>query len=322
MRRETFVPKAARLCIVLATLLWGSSFVVMKNAIETVPIYFLLAFRFLGAALVLGCALLPRWRSINRSYLWHGGAMGVCLFLAYVTQTVGLRDTSPSANAFLTTIYCVIVPFLYWIVSGKRPDWFNGLAAVLSVAGVGLISWDGMSALVFGRGTLWTLLSGFFFAAHIVVLAKSAKGRDVFLLTAIQFAVAGGLAAVCSVITAEPMPGLLFGHTLFGLLYLTVFCTVATLTLQALGQKYTEPSAASVLLSLESVFAVVFSMLFYGDRPSIPRFLGFGMIFCAVLCSETKFSFFRKKPAVQSCSVAPAQLSNGTAQGINAPEDT
>ncbi|MBQ1351127.1 MAG: DMT family transporter [Oscillospiraceae bacterium] len=266
----------------------------MKTAIDTIPIFYLLAIRFLAAALLLGICLLPRWKALDRSYFRWGGWMGVFLFLAYATQTFGLQDTMPSVNAFLTTIYCVLVPFFAWVAAKKRPDRYHLLAAVLCVIGVGLISLDGSSVIALDRGTLLTLLSGCMFAAHIVVLSKGAEGRDVFLLTAIQFAVAGLLGAVCGMLW-EPFPTIWSEKMTVQLFYLTVFCTVITLSLQALGQKYTDPSAASVLLSLESVFAVIFSILFYGDRPNLQHFCGFALIFFAVICSETKLSFFRKR---------------------------
>ncbi len=293
MQHEIFFQKTARFCIVLATLIWGSAFVVMKNAIDAFPIFYLLAFRFLAAAVLLGCFLLPRWKKVTKDYLWRGAVIGLFLFLAYATQTFGLQDTTPSVNAFLTTIYCVVVPFFNWMVAKTKPDRYHLLAAILSIAGVGFISLNG-SQIVFGSGTLLTLLSGCFFAAHIVTLDRSAKERDVFILTAIQFATAGGIAVICGV-CFESFPTVWTNDTVLCLGYLTLFCTVATLSLQAIGQKYTEPATTSVLLSLESVFAVVFSMLFYGERPSVLLFCGFGLIFCAVICAETKFQFLRKK---------------------------
>jgi drug/metabolite transporter (DMT)-like permease len=292
LNREAFLQKTARYGILLAAIIWGSAFVIMKNAIDTIPVFYLLAMRFLAAAILLGLCLLPRWKKINWGYLWRGSLMGLFIFLAYAIQTFGLQETMPSVNAFITTIYCVLVPFFAWIFTKKRLDRFHLIAAILCVTGIGLISLNSASVISLNRGTLLTLLGGCMFAVHIIVLSKSAQGRDVFLLTAIQFAAAGILGAVCGLLW-EPFPTVWSGEATIQLIYLTVFCTVITLSLQALGQKYTDPSAASVLLSLESVFAVIFSILFYGDRPTFQMFCGFGLIFCAVLCSETKLSFLK-----------------------------
>lgn len=308
MKYEAFLQKTARYGILLAAVIWGSAFVVMKNAIAGIPIFYLLAIRFLAAAILLGLCLLPKWKTIDRGYLWRGSLMGCFIFLSYATQTFGLQEIMPSVNAFLTTIYCVLVPFFAWILTKKRPDRYHLIAAALCIIGVGLISLDGSSVISLGKGTFLTLLSGCLFAIHIIVLSKSAEGRDVFLLTAIQFAAAGILGAVCGALW-EPFPAVWSGEMTVQLIYLTVFCTVITLSLQALGQKYTDPSAASVLLSLESVFAVIFSILFYGDRPTLQMFCGFALIFCAVLCSETKLSFFRKEKGSfpQDAAQAPAE---------------
>lgn len=292
---ESARKKTAKLCLILAASIWGSAFVVMKNTIENLPTFYLLAIRFTGAALLLALIFHRKLPKINREYLWRGGLMGLFLWLAYVTQTFGLHSVTPSVNAFLTTVYCVIVPFLYWITAGKRPGVYHIAAALLSVLGVGLVSLDGplTGVLVFGSGNLLTLLGGFFFAAHMVTVANCAKGRDVFLLTTLQFASAGVIAWAFGLLT-ETFPAHLEIPTLFGLIYLSVFATGVALLLQSIGQKNTEPAAASVLLSLESVFGVLCSMLFYGERPTPRLFCGFAIIFCAVLCSETQFEFIRR----------------------------
>ena len=322
MHRESLIQTSARLCIVIATLIWGSAFVVLKNTISDLPIFYLLAIRFLAAAALLSVIFLPKWKQMNKGYLIRGMVMGLFLFLAFATQTFGLLDTTPSVNAFLTTVYCVIVPFLYWFVSKKRPDQFHLVAALLCIAGVGFVSFGGAGAgaLAFRGGELLTLVSGFFFAAHMVAISLSTKGRDVFLLTTIQFATAGTLALVCG-LCFETFPTAWNSSMVFSLGYLTIFCTAVTLLLQALGQKYTEPSESSVLLSLESVFAMVFSMIFYGDRPTLPLFIGFGLIFFSVICSETKLSFLRRRrrKRVKTSAYVPAVGEAAGAEAHPAP---
>ncbi|MDD4715574.1 MAG: DMT family transporter, partial [Oscillospiraceae bacterium] len=148
-------------------------------------------------------------------------------------------------------------------------------------------------------GDLLTLLSGFFFAAHMVAVAKFSRGRDIFLLTILQFLYAGILSLLCGLLWNR-FPVHLEMPTVWGIVYLSVCATAAALLFQNIGQKYTEPAAASVLLSLESVFGVLCSMLFYGERPTLRMLCGFALIFCAVICSETKFSFL-KRPVNALC---------------------
>lgn len=289
---DSVLKKLSKPLIILATIIWGTSFVIMKNTLDSVPVLFLLAFRFLLAAAILAAVFYKSWKSLDRRFFLYGGIMGMLLLIAYITQTYGLMGTTPGKNAFLTASYCIIVPFLNWIVGRKRPDRFNVLAAGLCLSGIGLVSLS--SDFTMTGGDALTLLCGFFYAAHIIAVNRFAKGRDIFLLTVIQFAAAGAVSLLLAIITRS-WPSALPRGAASELLYLAIACTAGALLFQNIGQKYTEPAAASVLLSLEAPFGVFFSILFYSERPNARMFVGFALIFFAVLCSETKLAFFRKK---------------------------
>lgn len=290
---ENVLKKLAKPLLVAATLIWGSTFFIMKDTLDTVDLQFLLAVRFSFAALILAAVFWRHWKDIDRSYWWRGAVMGLFLYTAYTVQNYGLMDTTPGKNAFFTAVYCVIVPFLYWIVDRQRPDRFNVLAAVLCVAGIGFVSWDGGLAMTWGD--VLTLISGMMYACHIVATAKFSRGRDIFILTVIQFTTT---AVCCWVGTAFtrglPVDGLPFQAWMV-LLYLTVAATTLALLFQNIGQKYTDPSSAAVLMSLEAPFGVAFSVIFTEESPTPFMYFGFFLIFVAVVCSETKFSFLRGK---------------------------
>lgn len=219
--------------------------------------------------------------------------MGVFLYAAYTVQNLGLMETTPGKNAFFTAVYCVIVPFLYWVVDRLRPDRFNVLAAVLCIVGIGFVSWDG--GFFLGYGDWMTLFSGLLYACHIVATSKFAQGRDVFLLTVIQF----GTTAVCcwagTLITGGFPAAGLPARAWWVLIYLAIAATTLALLFQNIGQKYTSPSSAAVLLALEAPFGVAFSVIFTEESPTPFMYFGFFLIFMAVLCSETKFSFLKPK---------------------------
>ena len=139
-KETSILARFASPLIVLATIIWGSSFVVMKNSVDVLPTYWLLAIRFSFAALVLAIVFIKRWKVLDRQYLIGGTVMGFCLFVAYAFQTFGLEQTTSGKNAFFTAVYCVIVPFLAWAVLRTRPDRYNIAAALLCVTGVGLVS--------------------------------------------------------------------------------------------------------------------------------------------------------------------------------------
>lgn len=290
--KETTLQTLARPMLVLAPVIWGSSFVVMKNSLDSVPVFYLLAFRFAVAAGLLALVFRRQLKRMDRGYLKSGAILGTYLFLAYVSQTYGLEYTTPGKNAFLTAVYCVIVPFLYWAVSRRRPDRYNIFSALLCVAGIGMVSLQGNFSI--SLGDLLTLVSGFFYACHIVAVARFSQGRDIFLLTTLQFAAAAFWSFLCGLLFSAPPHGLTSGAWT-SLLYLAVFSTAGALLFQNVGQKYTPPATASVLLSLEAPFGVLFSMLFYHERPTPVMMAGFALIFVAVLCSETKFEFLWKR---------------------------
>ena len=289
---EAVMKKLAKPMIVCATMIWGSTFFILKDALDNVDLMFLMAFRFSLAAVVLGLIFWNRWKGIDRSYWWRGGLLGAFMFVAYAVQNYGLMDTTPGKNAFFTAVYCVIVPFLYWAVDRLRPSRFNVLAAVLCVGGIGLVSWDGGIALT--RGDLMTLCAGFIYACHIVAVAKFAKGRDIILLSVLQFAAAALCFLVGTIVTRGVPAGGLEPQAWLVLLYLAVFGTTIGQLFQNVGQKYTDPSSAALLLSLEAPFGVAFSVLFGAERPGPLMYLGFVLIFAAVVCSETQFKFLRR----------------------------
>lgn len=274
------------------TFIWGTSFVILKNTLESISTLYILAVRFTGAAVIMAAVGAREWKTADRKYLVGGALMGVCMFLAYVFQTYGLVYTTPGKNAFLTTTYCVIVPFLYWALRGRRPDKYNVVAAVLCVIGVGLISLDaGMSVNI---GDVLTVICGLFYALHIIVSAKYVRGRSVVLLTAVQFAAAAVLSWISAVIFA-PAPSGAPASAWLSVAYLCVMCTAVCFGLQAFGQKYTPPSQTAVIMTLESVFGAAISILFFNEQLTLKLFFGFLAVFIAVLISETKLSFLRRK---------------------------
>ena len=288
--RETRWAKPALLA---AAIIWGGSFVGMKSLTEVLPTQYLLAVRFSLAALVMAITLLPRLKKLTWSYAVRGGIIGVCLYAAYSFQTYGLRETTPGKNAFLTAAYCVLVPFLYWAVDKQRPDRYNLSAAVLAVVGIGLVSLNG--DLSVGRGDMLTLVGGILYAVHMVAVVKGGRDHDPFLITLVQFTGTAACAWIGAWCFEEVPPLSAFTAEAVGALaYLVLCATCLTLSFQTFGQQHTSPSSAAILLSLESVFGVLFSVL-AGERPTAQVVIGFAVIFAAVIVSETKLSFLRSR---------------------------
>ena len=290
---EQTMRKLAKPMLFMAAFIWGSSFFIMKDALDQMPVQYLLAIRFTIGAALLGLVCGKKWRRCTRDYVWRGAVMGAFLYLAYSIQTYGLALTTPSKNAFLTAVYCVLVPFLYWALAGVRPDRYNLTAAALCVTGVGLGSLSG--DLTVTAGDALTLLCAVFYASHIVAVAKVSPEKDIYLLTVFQFAFAGLFAWMGGLLTETfPAQALTRPEVLLPLAYLGVMATTVALLFQNVGQVWSDPASASVILSLESVFGVLCSVLFAGDQVSGRMLLGFALIFVAVVCSETKLRFLQR----------------------------
>ena len=177
------------------------------------------------------------------------------------------------------------MPFIYWLISGQKPKLRNLLAAVLCVGGIVLTSVTG--GFTMELGDMLALLSGIFFAAHIAVVGKLGQGEDPIVVTILQF----GFCALFAWIATFALEGVHMTwdrRALGGVLYLALFCTMLALLLQNVGQKYASPASASILMSTESVFGILFSVLFAGEVVTPRLAVGFALIFAAVLVSEVQ----------------------------------
>ena len=281
-----------RLALLTAALIWGSSFIVMKDTLDHIPVFMLLAIRFTLGGLLLAAILRKRLMQAGRSIWGHGAICGMLLLSAYATQTYGLKTTTPGTNAFLTAVYCVMVPFMAWGFFRNRPTAWNWAAAAMCITGIGLISLSG--DLTIGAGEWLTLLSGLLYALHIMGLSHFGSKDDPIVLTIVQFAVVAVLSWLCT-LTVEHGSAFPAPSVWPQLLYLTVFATAVTLGCQSVGQSLTPPSQSAILLSLESVFGALFSVILGYEALTLPILCGFTMVFVSVIVSETQLSFLRCK---------------------------
>lgn len=273
-----------------AAAIWGGSFVVIKGALDVVPPCWLMFVRFFFSALIVGALFWKRVRPhLDASTLRCGAVLGILSGTAFVVQNIGLTDTTPGRNAFLTATYCVMVPFVNWAVARRRPGATSIVAAALGILGVGLLSLGDDFSVGLSWGDMLTLVSAVLYALHIVAVARfSASGHEVMTMTVTQLA----MSAVVSLAAALVLEGVIdFGvfadPGIWGaLFYLVILSSAVCMVVQNLGQAHVPPAPASLLLSLESVFAVIASVLFYGEVVTPRLACGFASIFAAVVVSE------------------------------------
>lgn len=274
----------AKLALLLTAALWGSTFTIGKLAADVFSASFIIAFRFLIASLALLPAAYPLRKELDRKYWVDGFWMGLTLFLSYILQVGGLAlDTSPGKSAFLCTTYSVLVPFLHWFVTKERPKAHHIVCVFLCLSGVGILSLSGGWEM--SVGDILTVLSGIPCAMNMVLTAIVSKNRNVLLLTTIELWVVTIFAGLF-VVFGSGFPAEYPMGAVGGIVYLGLVATALCLFMQSYGLKYAEPAIGGMLISLESVFGVVFSVLIYHEKITFRMIVGFAVIFLAIILSQ------------------------------------
>jgi drug/metabolite transporter (DMT)-like permease len=269
---------------------WGGGFVAVKGALDTMTPLILMSYRFILATAIMYIFFRKKIGKINKAELINGSVVGTILFLAFTAQTFGLQYTTASKQGFLTATYVVMVPLLYWIIYKKRPKSKAFVGSLITIVGIALVSIN--KDMAFNLGDALTLLCALLFAAHIISLEYYTKKMDVLKLSFLQLAVAAVLFTVSAVIF-EPIQLTLSSSEWFSIIYLAVFSTFACFTVQTVAQKYTSSSHASIIMSLESVFAALFGVLLLNEVLTPFMMAGCTLIFTAILIIEVEF---KKKP--------------------------
>ena len=286
------------LLLFLAALIWGASFVAQDEGAAFVPPYTYQATRtMLGALAVLGiCGGRVLWqkkqgtyvamaRTERKSLLIGGVICGLLLCTATVLQQFGIASnvTSPGKDAFITALYIVFVPVL-GLFLGKRADWHVYLCTAVAFGGLWLLCMGGSALSV---GDLQLILCSLVFAVHILVLGHFAPITDGLWLSAIQFTVSGLVCTVLMFLFERPDPAAIRSAWL-PILYSGLLSTAGGYTLQILGMRHSPPTVASLVMSLESVFAVISSMILLPEIPpfSAREWIGMALIFVAIIVSQ------------------------------------
>lgn len=285
-----------------ATLVWGTSFFILKGTIAEYPPMYVIGLRFLASSIIIGLIFIKRIIKLNKGTFFRGVSVGLCLAGAYLTQTYGLEKTSPSTNAFLTSLYCVICPFLFWLFYKIKPKSYNVISMGLCVVGLSLVAFSGgeESGNEF-IGCFLTIVSAVFYALQIVFNHRFQNEKDdTFQLIFTQILTAGIIIFIVSLIFEFPnYPLTKFAikkEHVFNVIYLTLACTVFAQLAQILGQKWTTPAQVTIILSLESVFGALFSVLLGGEKLTIMLLSGFIVIFISVMITELKIDFYKLLP--------------------------
>lgn len=289
---------AAEIGLALAGVIWGANFVLVKAALEHMPPLYYLGLRFLVGALVLMPFSLGRLRRLSRRGWLLGCGIGVLLFAGFALQTVGLRTISPGMSGFLTSVYVLVVPLMLGVFAGRWPSPLVGVGVVVVAGGLAVLSLYGETA--FGWGETLTLLANIFWALHILAVDYATTRVSAIAFVQLQLTTCAALALALSFPVERPelFPG---WEAMGAVLWTGVMGGVVAYLLVAIGQRYTPPTFAGVLMSLEAVFALVTSLIVGYDSLTGRMVVGFLLVFAgttvARLGSQQKTPELAAEPA-------------------------
>lgn len=294
---NTFFPNVSKrtlglIAFSITSLFWGTTFIVIKDISTEFAPPFLLVLRYAFALLAILPFVYSKFKYLDAKTWLYGFLMGFTMWASTMSQTMGMYlGTTPGKSAFITTSYCIVVPFLYWAIVKVKPEKIKLLAAFLCLVGVGVISLS--SDLTIQTGDLVTLITGLSFGANMVFAAMFCTRKDGTLLVFLQMFFVWVLSIITCVATSGYPEKISFTSVL-GTAYLGIFCTTLAFLAQIYGLKRSNATSGAIILATHIPIAVLFSIIFYGENLDLKTSIGFIIIFIAVILSEITF----KKPDV------------------------
>ena len=231
--------------LVLVAMSWGLNFVITKNALSDISPYMYLGIRFFVSTLLMAIIFHKQIKKITKEDIKGGLVIGLFLFLGFITQTVGLVYTTPSKSGFITGSNVVMVPFLAYGLTKEFPGTDKILGAVVTFAGLGLISLS--ENLTINLGDSLTLVCAVCFALQIIFTEYYVKKGNPINIAFVQIGFTGVFTTLMALIF-EPMPVGFEMKTWGAILFGALFCTVGAYAIQNTAQKYTSSSHAAVIM--------------------------------------------------------------------------
>ena len=274
--------------LVIVAIVWGTGFIGVQFSLDCgLPPSLIIALRMLLGTLVMLPIFYKSIRAITRTEFKQGVILGVLVFAGFITQFIGLNITGISSNAFLTTTNVVMVPFVSWAFLHKRPGIKSFIAAFTCLVGIAVLTGFFNHQITFNVGDVFSLVCAFFFSLQIAYIEKVVKDSNPTNLTFIQLAVSCVLAFIYfGAFESHMTVGPSFGWGIAATVYLGVACTFFAFWGQTVCQKHMSSSKTVLILSLESVFASIFSVLLGYDALTVSLVAGGLIIMGSILLLE------------------------------------
>ena len=272
------------IALFVSTIFWGSASVFMKTSLENMTPYYLLAFRFILAGVLLVMIFYKKLIHIEKRLLLTSIGMGVLLYFEFLFFTIGLQYTTVTKVSFIVGSYIILVPFIYIAINRKLPRKVSFLASVICLIGVGFVVLDnGISGV--NKGDMITFLSTISYALHIVITAKVVKKADPVTINVVQIGVAAIVATIFALIM-EPWPSVISGGSIGSIVYLAIGATIIPYVLSVYGQKYTSTTTAAIILSFECVAGCASAIIVLNDILTTNIVIGASLIVGSLIISE------------------------------------
>ncbi len=284
--------------LLINTIIWGGTFTIIKNALEDASSMIFVAVRFSLASLILLPFVWKYLKNANRDVIISGFILGFLLFLGFASQTMGLKYTTATKSGFITGLFVIFTPILQTLIEKRKPTRGNMLGIVLVLAGLILLSGKGDSVVSvitelgssFNRGDFLTLLCAFFFAMYIVYLDMICRKYEYMLLVFLQIAVTAILGYMAAFlftnISVEAITFNLTDNLIYAFLYTAILATIVTTIIHTKYQRNVSPTQASIIFSLEPIFAAIIAFYALGETITPLGYIGCGLIFIGLLFSE------------------------------------
>lgn len=271
--------------LILTALMWGFGFVVTHATVqETTPLQ-LISIRFTLASVFFLVFFSKHLKNMSKQTIMQGCILGAVLFLGFYLQTVGIQYTTPSKNAFLTTTNVVFVPFIVFFLFREKIDKYSIIGTILTIIGIALLTLNGDFG-GFSKGDFLSLACGLAFAFHIVLTGHFSKTHENPMQLAIVQLIATAIISTIIMLIVDGMPHDLSKKAWSGLIFLSFFGTFMGFTLQTVCQKLTTETRAAIILSTESLFGTVFSVIFVGEILTPKMIAGIVLMFSAVIITQ------------------------------------
>jgi len=275
----------ADLSLLFVAIIWGSTFIIVKQSVENIPVFSFLFMRFALAGMLLILFNAPKLKAIDKGVLADGVMLGMALFLAYAFQTFALTVTSASITAFITGLFVVFVPVLSSVFLRKLPRQEAMIGVVFATIGLALITLQGKFLVSFGE--FLALVCAFFIAIHIILTDKLSRRNDYGLLTLVQVNIVALFSLIFSAfLDSHIIPIQCNNQLIFSLIINSVFATFVAFVIQMSMQKYTTPTKAAIIFIMEPVSSAFFSYWIGGELLTTKQYVGTSFILFAMVFTE------------------------------------